>query len=82
MMSIHAFPGLPNEAPGGVSPAHGSRIDVSTLAPVADLAVWRNRAAWLAAAEYLNGCGLPAALPAEFVPLARRHGLHVWERAA
>jgi hypothetical protein len=52
------------------------------LPPVADLAVWRDRDSWLAAAEYLSERGLPAALPAELVPLARRCGLRVWERAA
>ena len=46
------------------------------------MTVWRERAAWLAAAEYLNERGLPAALPAELVPLARRRGLRVWECAA
>jgi hypothetical protein len=49
---------------------------------VADLATWRDRASWLAAAEHLSQRGLPAALPAELVPLARRRGLRVWERAA
>jgi hypothetical protein len=55
---------------------------VELCPPVADLAVWRERASWLAAAEHLAGRGLPAALPAELVPLARRRGLRVWERAA
>jgi hypothetical protein len=55
---------------------------VESCPPVADLAVWRERASWMAAAEHLAGCGLPAALPAELVPLARRRGLRVWERAA
>jgi hypothetical protein len=72
-MSIHALPGVPNDAPGNVSPAQAPRIDASTLPPVADLAAWRKRASWR---------GLPAALPAELVPFARRRGLVVWERAA
>jgi hypothetical protein len=80
-MSIHARPGVPNDGPGNVSPGHGARVHASTLSPVADLAVWRERAAWLAAAEYLCERGLPAALPAELVPMARRRGLIVWEAA-
>jgi hypothetical protein len=43
---------------------------------------WRERAAWLAAAEYLSERGLPAALPAELVPMATHRGLYAWERAA
>jgi len=81
LVSIHARPGVPNDARGNV-PGHASRVRVSTLPPVADLAVWRDRDSWLAAAEYLSERGLPAALPAELVPLARRRGLRVWERAA
>jgi hypothetical protein len=46
------------------------------------LAAWRERWSWLAAAEYLNERGLPAALPAELVPMARHRGLCAWERAA
>ena len=81
MPSIHAHPDVPN-GPGGNVPGHGSRVHVSTLPPVADLAAWRDRSSWLAAAEHLSERGLPAALPAELVPLARRRGLRVWERAA
>jgi hypothetical protein len=44
--------------------------------------VWRDRESWIAAAEHLNGFGLPAALPAGLIPLAERRGLRVWERAA
>lgn len=80
-MSIHAHGDQATE-PGRNAPAQGARSDMPTLPPIADLEVWRERVSWLFAAEYLNGCGLPAALPAELVPLARRRGLHVWERAA
>jgi hypothetical protein len=82
MVSIHVLPGVPNDARGDVPPGHGARVHASTLPPAADLAVWRELAAWLAAAEYLSGRGLPAALPAELVPVARRRGLCVWEVAA
>jgi hypothetical protein len=81
MTSIHARPDVPNDARRDVPPGHGPRIDASTLSPVADLAVRWDRAAWLAADEYLSGRGLPAALPAELVPLARRRGLCVGEAA-
>ena len=81
-MSIHAHLAVPNDARGNVSPGHASRVRASTLPTVADFAVWRDRDSWLAAAEYLSERGLPAALPAELVPLARRRGLRVWERAA
>jgi hypothetical protein len=81
-VSIHVCHGRPNEAGGSVSAGHGPRVDAFTLPPVADLAAWRDRAAWLAAAEYLSGRGLPAVLPAELVPMARRRGLYVWESAA
>ncbi len=81
MPSIHAYPGVPNEA-RPECPGHGSRVHASTLPAVADLAAWRERASWLAAAEYLSERGLPASLPAELVPMARRRGLRVWERAA
>ena len=81
-MSIHARPGAPNDARVNVSPGHGARVHASTLPAVADLAAWRERQSWLAAAEYLSARGLPAALPAELAPLARRRGLYVWERAA
>ena len=81
-MSIHARPGAPNDARGSVPNGHGARVHASTLPAVADLAAWRERQSWLAAAEYLSARGLPAALPAELAPLARRRGLYVWERAA
>ena len=50
--------------------------------PIADLAAWRARSSWLAAAEHLSKHGLPAALSADLVPLARRRGLWVWASAA
>lgn len=51
---------------------------------VIQLEPWRERAAWLAAAEHLNARGLTPCVPCELVGWLRRHGVPAWcqERAA
>ena len=63
-----------------------SRLQDSTSRrqSVADLAVWRERRSWAAAAAWLNREGLAACVPCELLTVLRRLGLVVWcqERAA
>lgn len=54
----------------------------AAAAGVISLGAWRERRAWAAAAEYLNGQGMAAAVPPELAPWLRARGLVVWERAA
>jgi hypothetical protein len=51
---------------------------------VVSLDVWRDRAAWYAAAEHLNSRGMAACVPCELGGWLRRRGLATWcqERAA
>ena len=49
-----------------------------TVAQPTDLASWRERAAWAAAAAHLNAAGYAAAVPVDIVPYLRRRGLAVW----
>jgi hypothetical protein len=46
------------------------------------LADWRQRSAWLAAAEHLNAYGMAAAVPEDLVWSLRRRGCDVWARQA
>lgn len=55
-----------------------SGASVSELATVTELDLWRQRAAWAAAAVHLNDLGLAAAVPAQLVAALRRQGLEVW----
>ena len=48
------------------------------VAPVVDLAAYRELGGWAAAAEYLNARGLSAAMPASLVRPLHRRGLAVW----
>jgi hypothetical protein len=50
----------------------------ATVAQAVDLASWRERAAWAAAAAHLNAAGYAAAVPEDVVPYLRRRGLAVW----
>jgi hypothetical protein len=47
-------------------------------APVTSLAAWRERRAWLAAAQHLDARGLPPCVPCELVGWLRRHGIPAW----
>ena len=47
-------------------------------AAVIDLATWRERRSWAAAAAQVNRHGMAAAVPAELVAYCRRRGLVVW----
>jgi hypothetical protein len=49
-----------------------------TVAQPTDLASWRERSAWAAAAAHLNAAGYAAAVPVNIVPYLRRRGLAVW----
>lgn len=50
----------------------------ATVAQATDLDVWRERRAWLAAAQHLNAAGYAAAVPADLAGYLRRRGLVVW----
>ncbi len=49
-----------------------------TAAAVIDLATWRKRRSWAAAAAQVNRHGMAAAVPPELVTYCRRLGLTVW----
>jgi len=55
-----------------------TRVTVTHIEPVVDLAAYRELGGWAAAAEHLNARGLPAAVPAPLVGPLRRRGLAVW----
>jgi hypothetical protein len=48
------------------------------VAPVADLARYREMRKWATAATWLNSCGFAAAVPADLVGPLTRRGLIVW----
>jgi hypothetical protein len=77
----------PRAAPATRTARHDQHPDESTesrstvaqgVAPVADLAAYRELRSWVAAAEWLNGLGYAAAVPASVVVPLRRRGLAVW----
>lgn len=51
---------------------------LTTVTRPVDLAIWRERAAWMAAATHLNRAGCAAAVPPDLVSYLRRRGLIVW----
>jgi hypothetical protein len=50
-------------------------MTAATAAAVADLTMWRERRAWLAAAQHLDGRGLPPCVPCQLVAWLRRQGV-------
>jgi len=71
--------GAVRDGPPRSDRAPGKAHDLSeTLAQATDLAVWRERRAWLAAARHLNAAGYAAAVPADLAPYLGRRGLVVW----
>jgi hypothetical protein len=69
----------PREGPPRDDRAPGKVHDLSaTVAQATDLAAWRERRAWLAAARHLNAAGYAAAAAAELVGYLGRRGLVVW----
>ena len=58
-------------------PLSGAKV-TRGVAPVVDLAAYREFGGWVAAAEHLNARGLAAAVPAPLVGPLRRQGLEVW----
>jgi hypothetical protein len=55
---------------------HRSRATVAR--PVDELAAWRERRAWLAAAQHLDARGLPPCVPCELVGWLRGYGIPAW----
>lgn len=71
--------GAAREGPPRDDRAPGKVHDLSaTVTQVADIAVWRERRAWLAATRHLNAAGYAAAVPADLAGYVRRRGLVVW----